>query len=396
MNRRPRPTQLSSLSRPQMIDHLADLRNLAKKLRQAPRLAIDTESNSLFAYQERVCLIQLSTDQEDFLIDPLAFNHPGDLGPLGELTADSSIEKVFHAAEYDIMCLRRDFGFDFVNLFDTMIAARVLGWEQIGLGHLLETYFGVKTSKRHQRANWGRRPLPKDMLRYAQMDTHYLLSIRDDIHDQLKSGGHLEEARELFDEVCNVEWNGQGFDPDGFWNINGIRDLSPRQLAILQELYLYREEQARRRNLPPFKVMGDKTLVVLAEIIPTSMSDMAGISERQVQRYGSGILKAVQQGLKAAPPKRSHQRNHRPSEAVHQRFEALRQWRKERAAQRGVPSDIIVSKDALWEVAHVAPRNWEQFRKLRKLGPWRKKTYGDEILEVLANQDGFHFKGSSR
>lgn len=392
MTRRPRPKQLPSLPHPRMIDHLADLRDLAKKLRQVTRVAIDTESNSLFAYQERVCLIQLSTDQEDFLIDPLAFNKPGDLSPLGELTADPSIEKVFHAAEYDVMCLRRDFGFDFANLFDTMIAARVLGWEQIGLGHLLESYFGVKTSKRHQRANWGRRPLPKDMLRYAQMDTHYLLSIRDDIHARLESGGHLEEARELFDEVCTARWNGQGFAPDGFWYINGARDLSPRQLAILQALYLYREEQARRRNLPPFKVMGDKTLVALAETVPTSTSDMIylpGMNERQVRRYGTGILKAIQRGLKAAPPKRSRQQHHRPSEAVHQRFEALRQWRKERAAQRGVPSDIIVSKEALWEVAHVAPRNWEQFRKLRKLGPWRKKTYGDEILAVLANQDGF-------
>jgi ribonuclease D len=391
MTRSSRLNQLSSLPLPRMIDHLAGLKDLAKRLRSASRVAIDTESNSLFAYQERVCLIQLSTDEEDFLIDPLAFDKPADLNPLGELTAAPSIEKVFHAAEYDVMCLRRDFGFEFANLFDTMIAARVLGWEQIGLGHLLESYFGVKTSKRHQRANWGRRPLPKDMLRYAQMDTHYLLPIRDDIHDLLESGGHLEEARELFDEVCTARWNGQGFDPEGFWQINGTHELSPKQLAILQELYLFRDKQARRRNLPPFKVMGDKTLVSLAEAVPTSTSEMnylPGMNERQVRRYGTGILKAVRRGLQAAPPKRSRQQKHHPSEVVKQRYEALHQWRKERAAQRGVPSDIIVSREALWEVAHVAPRNWEQFRKLRKLGPWRMKTYGDEILAVLSDQDG--------
>jgi ribonuclease D len=139
-------------------------------------VAVDTESNSLFAYREQVCLVQFSTTQADFLVDPLAL---ADLTPLAPLFADPKIEKVFHAAEYDLLCLKRDFGFSFANLFDTMLAGRILGRKEIGLGAMLEAFYGVQADKRHQRANWGQRPLPAPLLEYATLDTHYLIPLRD-------------------------------------------------------------------------------------------------------------------------------------------------------------------------------------------------------------------------
>ncbi len=159
---------------PVLITRPAQLALLMAALREQPAIAVDTESNSLHAYQEQVCLIQFSTPQADYLVDPLA---DLDLSPLGELFANPAIEKVFHAADYDIACLKRDFGWSFANLFDTQWAARILGWSQVGLASILKTHFNVHVNKKWQRFNWGERPLPTEALDYARLDTHYLLPL---------------------------------------------------------------------------------------------------------------------------------------------------------------------------------------------------------------------------
>lgn len=355
---------------------------------QASRLALDTESNSLYAYSERVCLIQLSTDQADFLIDPLSFER-ADLEFLGRACADPSVEKVLHAAEYDIMVLRRDLGFQFAGVFDTMIAARILGWANFGLAALLSEHFNVKMNKTHQRANWGLRPLSPALTQYAQLDVHFLLPLRDILKAELVSRGCAEEARELFDEVCQAHWKGGVFDPEGFWSINGARNLPPIGLAVLKELYQYREQQGRLHNLPVFKIMSEATLVELAAARPRSRDELVHLrvlSESQLRRYGSDTLACVQRGLKAKPPHPAHRQNG-IDELTAKRFEALHAWRKETAARRGVSSEIIVSKDALWELALAAPRTVAQLEPLQFIGPWRRKVYGDEILKTLASVD---------
>src|SRR5258707_4438061 len=159
-----------TLPEPILVSTPTALRVLVDELQKQSLIAVDTESNSLYAYQERVCLIQISTLDHDWLVDPLALD---DLSPLAPLFASTAIEKVFHAAEYDLMCMKRDFGFTFNNLFDTMLAARIIGLKAFGLGALLEQYFGVQADKRFQRADWSQRPIPIEQVRYAQQDTHY-------------------------------------------------------------------------------------------------------------------------------------------------------------------------------------------------------------------------------
>ena len=375
---------------PLVVDSPEKLERLLRELSGASRLAVDTESNSLYAYRERVCLIQLSTETRDYLVDPDSVKEAERFGRLGDVFADPAVEKVLHAAEYDVMSLHRDFGFTFANLFDTMIAARILGWERFGLGAILEERYAVQVNKRHQRANWGRRPLPDYLLRYAQIDTHYLLPLRDELHTMLESGGHLEEAGELFDEVLRARWRRPDFDPEGFWGINGARSLNREGIAVLQELYLYRELQARRRDLPVFKILGDHTLAVLAKRQPASqhaLSQIEELSPIQIRRHGRGILRAIRNGKQAPPPPppRRSRRFHR--EDALRRSEALHTWRKERAAQRGVPSDIVMPKDALKMLARKAPHTLGELSELNVLGPWRLKTYGDEVLRVIAEVD---------
>ncbi|MBN1287386.1 MAG: ribonuclease D, partial [Anaerolineae bacterium] len=248
-----------------LIDTQDALDDLAHVLRNEPLLGIDTESNSLYVYYERVCLIQISTRAQDYLVDPLALDC---LGPLAPVMADSRIEKIFHAAAYDIASLKRDFDWTFSNLFDTMEAARILGWRQVGLGNVLEQEFNVEVDKRFQRANWGQRPLPKDRLQYAQMDTHYLPALRDRMAAKLKNSGHWEEALEIFSDIVRAPAAEHSFDPEGFWRIGKSHGIPRDRIAEVRELYLLRDKIARRKNQPPFKIFSDKTLAALVHATP--------------------------------------------------------------------------------------------------------------------------------
>lgn len=353
-----------------------------RELQAAPRLAIDLEANSMFAYRERVCLIQISTADTDYIIDPLTVDN---LAGLGDITADPGIEKIFHAAEYDLILMQRDYGWHLNNLFDTMWAARILGYPQMGLASLLERFFNVHTSKRYQKANWCHRPLSAGELAYAQKDTHYLIPLRDRLAAELEKNGHAEETAEIFMEQSRVRMPDNEFDPEGFWQINGAYDLSPEQQATLRALYLYRDHEARRRNAPHFKVISDRTLMELATTGPGRLSDLSqvyGMSDGQQQRYGRALLQVIQDARQATPPQ-PPKRSPRPPDAVLNRFDQLHRWRKTRAQARGVESDVIAGRDALWAIAQANPRTLDELKALGVLGPWRLTTYGQEILRLL-------------
>jgi ribonuclease D len=227
------------------------------------------------------------------------------------------------------------------------------------------------------------------MIQYAQMDIHYLIPLRSYLWDQLDAAGHLEEAREIFDEVASARWRGSPFNPDGFWHINGVRDLDSVQQSILRELYQEREKQAKRLDLPVFKVISDRTLVQIALHKPAhyhQLVQIQGVGERTAHRHNRWILESVEKGRHSTPPRRPA-RNGAVDELVTRRFEALHLWRKTRAEKRGVSSDIVASKDALWEISELAPRTIQELQALRFLGPWRQKTYGEEILHVLETVD---------
>lgn len=356
-------------------------------LRAAPRLAIDLEANSMYAYAERACLIQLSTAAQDYIIDPLA---DLDLSALGAVLADPAVEKVFHAAEYDLILLRRDYDWGLSNLFDTMWAARILGYRQMGLAGLLETYFGVRLSKRYQKANWCHRPLSAGELAYAQKDTHYLLDLRDRLAAELEARGLMVEALETFAEQARVKLPNNGFDPDAFWNINGVQDMTPTQQAALKALFLLRDREARRRNTPHFKVLGDQTLLEIAAKLPARLEELAaihGMTAGQQDRYGRQLLSAVAEAH-SGPPPQPPPRPPRPPDIVLMRYDRLHRWRKARAQARGVESDVIISRDALWAIAQANPRSVDELAALEALGPWRLATYGEEIVKKVLGSRG--------
>jgi len=370
-----------SLPPPIWVDRPQALRQAIDRLSVQPILAVDTESNSLYAYRERVCLIQFSFAETDYLIDPLALT---DLSGLEAIFADPAIEKVFHAAEYDLICLKRDFGFHFANLFDTMQAARILGRPAIGLGSLLKEEFGLNIDKRFQRANWGQRPLPAEMLSYARLDTHYLIALRNRLYEALEARGLLPLAQEDFRRACSVNGKAGNGESDPLWRISGTQELDPRQMGVLNELVKYREERAREADLPPFKVLDNQALLAIARALPRSREELiraVRLSDRQLQRHGDELLAAVQRGLRANPP-------HRPQsspydEALVARMEALRTWRRDKGLEWGVESDVILPRDVMQAIAERGPRSLDELAAVMSDLPWRLEHFGAEILKVL-------------
>ncbi len=358
------------------------LEEVCADLAKCARLAFDTESNGFYAYRERVCLIQISSPDEDFIVDPIAIN---DVGALGPLFADPKIEKLFHAGEYDVLCLKRDYGFTFSNLYDTMIAARVLGIKELGLAAAIERHFGIVISKKLQRADWGKRPLTHEMIRYAQGDTHYLMRVADEQKKALIERGRLDDAREAFRDLETLEPTIKNFDPEGFWKLIGRQEVEGTAAAALREIWLYREQQAQSRDRAPFRVMPEELMVRIAQALPETREALAavkGMSPYILERFGSGLLTAVERGRGAAPVVRPPAPDKRRMPDEEWRiFEALRAWRKERAEKDAVEPVVILSTDSLRQVAAFACRH--DGNPLAPLSDLKKHRYGEDIRRVV-------------
>jgi ribonuclease D len=370
----------ASLPPIEVIQRPEQLTRLATSLKRQPRIAVDTESNSLYAYTERVCLIQFSTPEVDYLVDPLAFP---DLSPLRPLLASPKIEKVFHAAEYDLLCLKRDFDFEVANVYDTRIACRTLGWKETGLGDILNKEFGISLDKRFQRANWGKRPLPEPLLDYARLDTHYLLPLRDRLETALRQENRLDEAAEAMAYASHTELPHREERPS-FWSVSHARELSPEQAAVLREVYAVRDRHARRLDRPPFKVMEDRTLLQIARVMPADAQQLGaipGMTPRQIQRYGADVLTAVTRGRSGPRPRLPRSEN--GDQIIQARYETLRRWRKRAAEARQIESDVVLPREMLWTIARSAPRTLDELKPMMHPLTWRHRTYGPEIITAL-------------
>ncbi|HTP52491.1 MAG TPA: ribonuclease D [Anaeromyxobacteraceae bacterium] len=256
-----------------------------------PRVALDTESNSFHAYFERVCLLQLSLPDADYIVDPLSV----DVAPLGPLLA-SGREVVLHGADYDVRCLKREFGWTLGRIFDTMTASRQLGAKELGLKALVRIHFGVHLSKEYQRADWGRRPLPRDQMRYAALDTHFLLPLERILSEDLRARGLEDPARREFDRIAASRPHTRVFDPEGWRKLRGARALDEVSKGALRALWNAREERARQLDKPPFKVVGEDALVQIALRRPATLAELEGIpgvTPRVRERVGDVLLEAL-------------------------------------------------------------------------------------------------------
>jgi ribonuclease D len=382
--------------RQQLVSTADQLAACVEEAAQEPVLALDTESNGFHAYFEKVCLLQLATPSADYAIDTLALP----LDPLLPLLKDPQREIVLHAAEYDVLCMKRAYGLTFGHIFDTHAAAKTLGIEKVGLHNLLESSLGVKLTIDEQRSDWGKRPLSKEQLAYAFADVQYLLPMREKLHADLIAQGLADEAEAEFARLIAKEPRPREFDAEGWQKMKAARTLDGRGRGVLRELYLLRDRRAREIDRPAFKVLSDLFLAEVARRLPKSEDELQrvpGASPTQVKKTGAQVIEAVKRGLAAEPlakPRPGANGRFRkgspgaPPPDVEERYERLRTWRKGRAETRKVEVQVIAPNAVLWQLARENPQSSDALAKVEGMDPFRLQQYGAEILAVLSEPQG--------
>ena len=363
------------------------LAHLAESLSGASALALDTESDSLHHHVEKVCLVQLATDRGDAcLVDPLVLR---DLSPLAPIMADRGIAKILHGADYDVTTLKRDFGFRFAGLFDTMIAARFLGRPQIGLQALAQAELGVALSKESQRDDWSRRPLSPIQEQYALADVAHLLVLQARLAGELRQLGRLLWVEEESDAVAALEPARRGRDAEAYQKVKGMRRLSRRQQGVLREMYGWRESLAETTDVPAFKLLSSEALIDMAQRAPRTAAELAqvrGLSPR-VRSRGEELLAAIGRALELpeAELPRLNLPPPRPvlSEDVRKRIESLRAWRTKAAGGLAVDVSVVLPQRLLERLAQAAPRELEALREIEGLRRWRVEAFGGELIAAL-------------
>ncbi len=381
----------SNRASPQLTVDPESLAALIDRLRLKPRIAIDTEAASFHRYVDRVYLIQISSDEETAIIDPLAID---DLAPLGSLLADPMIEVILHDADYDLRTLNRDYGFHANNLFDTRVAAQLSGEPSVGLGSLLDKYFGIKVDKKYQRADWSRRPLSPEMIRYATDDTRYLPELRDQLEERLRECGRLEWAREEFRQLEGLRWTQPDRDGQAHLRVKGAKNLPPRTLAIFRQLYNWRDSTAAALDRAPFRVLGNSHLLSIARAAPVGMkrlSESCGLPTSVVRRFGKDLLNAVSEGL-AIPKERfpTIERRSRPAHnPVYDRsLERLKALRNRRARDLDMQPGLLCPNGTLQAVARTAPSSTKALRAISEIRAWQVDALGEgDILAAVQGKD---------
>jgi ribonuclease D len=396
-----------------LIETLPDLEALGKQLAGEQVLAVDIEADSFHHYFPKVCLVQISTNKQTFIIDPLA---TGNLGALQPLFSTHKIKKVFHGADYDIRSLFRDFSIKVNNLFDTMIASQFLGEKDVGLAATVKRRFGILLNKKYQKANWSKRPLGRNMLLYAAHDTAYLIGLYWELERELTSKGRLswvEEEYEILSAECahgakteSVFQSAKGQDPSDdlnhrvssgtqpetthlFKRFKGARKMAPRDLAILENLLQFRESAAMQEDRPPFRLFRNHLINDLVAAKPT---DLAALSEPPrlpadfMKRYAKRALKAIRSGLELPEdrlpsfPKAKRLPRDPKKEA---RIKRLKAWRELKARQLEMEPGLMCNNVLLGVLAEANPKAPNDLEAIPKMKKWQRAAFGKELIDVL-------------
>jgi ribonuclease D len=377
----------------EMIETRADLDALAQDLLAEKVVAVDTEADSFYHYFDKTCLVQIGTRRQIYLVDPLALGGPAELAPLAPVFASPEIRKVFHAAEYDLFVLKRDCGFRFANLFDTMISAQLLGYPSVGLASMTEQHFDVKLPKDEQRSDWSTRPLTQSQLGYAAADVLYLIPLAEILVKELRASKREAWAQEEFETLERRVWREREFDELGYLRIKTARKLSAASLSVLRELYLMRDQKAREIDRPPFKVLGNRTLIEIAELQPRKLSELAeikGITDLLIRRLGRDVLNAVRTGRASEHgpiPKLPSSGRRRMDRHAERRLIALKQWRTRRAGELEMDPGVLCPNSALEAIAIRTAQGATRLEQQSELKGWFVREFGAEVAAALADVD---------
>jgi ribonuclease D len=362
------------------IDRQDALDSAMATLATQQQIAVDTEADSLHSYFDKVCLIQISTPAEDLVIDPLA---RVELDPFGALLVDGAITKVLHGGDYDLRIMNRDFGYTVHNLIDTSVCAQLLGYEGLGLAALLDRHFGVKLNKVHQRADWSMRPLPADMLEYASLDTHYLIELAAKLRAELEALGRWEWAVEEFSRMESIRFREADEDAEPWRKLKGLGAFDRRTLGIIREIHQWRDQLARKADRPPFKVLGNDTIIEIAKARPVSPRDLGqlgAVSRYHADRYGrdlAGIVRRVMELPEDALPEKGETKPWIRDKTLESRIDRLKRVRDKFAKELKIDGSVLAPRHVLAAIATSGTLDVPAMRE------WQKKVMGEGLLAAL-------------
>ena len=376
---------MTSAHTPVYLDTSSTVDTFFASIANSRILALDTEGASFHRFVDRIYLLQLSTREQTAIIDPLPVGKPAGLGRLLE---DPGVEIVFHDADYDLRLLHQDYGWHTRNIFDTRVAAQLLGIRAFGLAALLEKYFGVKLDKKHQRADWSMRPLTQGMLDYAAQDTIHLLELRDRLKGELERSGRWEWAVEEFGLLEGTRWNDDD-SANAFLRIKGARDLSRRELAILRELVPWRDAIAGQLDRATFRVLGNEQLLEISKQQPASrdvLGAIKGMPRGILDSRGGELLDAVKRGL-AVPdselPRFPKAQRWDRDPDFDSRVNALKTARDSAATRLDLDPGVLCSRDRMEAVARKNPSSREELESIPELRRWQARELGDAFVKAL-------------
>jgi ribonuclease D len=364
------------------IGTLPRLEGVARILGQAKIIGVDLEADSMYHYFEKVCLLQISTESASYVMDPLALK---DLSPLHPVFSNPRIRKVFHGADYDIRSLHRDFRLEVENLFDTQLACKFLGLRETGLEALLRTRFHVELNKKYQRADWSQRPLSQEMVEYAAMDGRYLIQLARMLEKELEEKGRLSWVEEECLSLRKVRFMPPSHAPL-YLKVKGAFLLDPRSLAVLEALLGFREAQAKKADLPPFKVIGKESLLELAMKKPLGLEELETgkvLSRKQIDRYGAPLLQKIHRAMSLPDEELPvYPREARPElpSPVRKRVKGLKTWRDMRAKTLEMEPGILLNNALINNLAFKNPRSIKELEEIPGLKKWQQSHFGQEIL----------------
>ncbi|MHB1327059.1 MAG: ribonuclease D [Gemmatimonadales bacterium] len=363
-----------------------DLSRLIEQWQDEPVVGIDTEAASFHKYRDRVYLLQLSTPTETAVVDPLGTHG---IALLRDWLASERTEFIFHDADYDVRLMHREAGLRVRRLFDTRVAAQFLSLPNIGLAALLSERFGVATDKRFQRADWSARPLSPEMVVYAATDTRYLPALRSQLLDELTRAGRASWAEEECDLLTRVEWPTPDPPEEAFLRMKGARDLDRRGLAVLRELFVWRDKTAAKLDRALFRVMGNEPMLKLAASPPRSVEELGkipGVGADNAARRGQEILDAIERG-RAVPdqelPAFERRPRHRPDPVFDARVERLKAWRVGLAERYQLSPGLLAPNGLLEAVARAVPATVDDLIAVPGVRRWQAREFGAELLQVL-------------
>jgi len=349
-------------------------------------LALDTEASSFHRFKERVCLVQLSTREHTFLIDPMAVP---DLDPLGKLLADPGMEIVIHDADYDLRMLAKHHGIRVENVFDTLVAAELVNEPEIGLAALLGKFQGLVIDKKFQKADWSKRPLPTPMLDYAAGDTSHLIALRDILEEKLLQMKRWTWAEEEFALLTDIPFNLAVNEEPGFLRMKGAKSLKPHQLAVLRELHVWRDKIAEQQDRAAFMILGNDVILSLAKDPPQEIKEIGslkGVNERIIERYGKQVMAAIKRGQEL--PKEQWPRTERPQRwnrdnDYEDRFKRLKQVREELTLAHDLRPGIVAANQLLADIARILPGDLAALAALPGMRTYQTENFGAALLKVL-------------